>query len=165
MARRRIQREVKIEMTPFLDSLMIMMSLICLVLIVMIIPIIRNPRQLSVLSFRDLELKMKMELPKPRYIDCRPDGAVVIPGDEALTIDELLQPGNAVEEMLDRVAANRDEAYIILMVRPDSLPVYRHLRREIARRQITIGTDVLEKNAVLSWRERLHELNISVSKY
>lgn len=165
MARRRIQQSGKIEMTPFLDSLMIMMSIICLVMIVMIIPVIRNPQQLTVLSFRDLELKLNMTLPKPTYIDCRREGAYVIPGNEPVSIDEMSQSGNAVSVLLDRIEANRQAEYIILLVRPDSLPVYRHLRREIARRKISLGTDVLDAHAVLSWRERLKELNISVSRY
>ena len=165
MARRRVKTEPKIEMTPFLDSLMIMMSLICLVLIVMIIPIIQNPRQLSVLSFQELELKMKSAVPKPVYIDCRPDGAVVVPGDKAVSIEEMNVRGNQIEELLNRIEANRNEEYIILLARPDSLPVYRYLRKELSRRQITVGADVLDADAKLSWRERLRELNIIEARY
>lgn len=163
--RRPPKREVQIEMTPFLDSLMIMMSLICLVLIVMIIPVIQNPDQLSVLSFRELEMKMKTPFPKPLYIDCHPEGAIVVPGDAKVSIDEMMVKGNPVFALLDRVETNRSQEYIVLLARPDSLPVFRHLRRELDRRKITYGSDILDAHAVLNWREKLSELNISSKSY
>lgn len=163
--RRPPKREVQIEMTPFLDSLMIMMSLICLVLIIMIIPVIQNPGQLSVLSFRELEMKMKSTVPRPFYIDCHPEGAVVVPGDQKVTIEQMMMKGNPVFALLDRVETNRNQECIILLARPDSLPVFRHLRRELERRKITYGSDILASDAVLNWREKMNELNISRSSY
>lgn len=163
--RRPPKREVQIEMTPFLDSLMIMMSIICLVLIVMIIPVIRNPEQLSVLSFRELEVKMKAPFPKPTYIDCHPDGAIVIPGDDKVSIEEMMLKGNPVQALFERIETNRAQEYIVLLARPNSLSIFRHLRRELDRRGITYGSDVIELNAVLNWREKLKELNIKESTY
>jgi len=166
--RRPPRREQKIEMTPFLDSLVIMMSLICLVLIVMIMPIIQNPKQLNVLSFeklfKALQRKQKVEQ-KPIYIDCRYDGATVIPGDIVVPIDELRQPGNAIERMLARVEASNGQDYIVLLARPGSLAVYRHLRKELIRRGITAGADVLDEKAVLDWKAEMKELNITIPEY
>jgi len=163
--RRPPKREVQIEMTPFLDSLMIMMSLICLVLIIMIIPVILNPSQLSVLSFRALELKMKTTIPKPYYIDCHPEGAIVVPGDAKVSVNQMMQAGNPVSALLDRVETNAAQEYIVLLARPDSLPVFRYLRREIERRKITYGSDVLDSTAVLDWREMFRDLNIKQQAY
>lgn len=166
--RRPPKRELKIEMTPFLDSLVIMMSLICLVLIVMIMPIIQNPQQLNVLSFEKLfkAIQRKMQVQqKPLYIDCRPHSATVIPGDIEVSIEELRQPGNAVDRVLARVQANSEKEYIVLLARPGSLPVYRHLRKELIRRGIVAGADVLEANAILDWRAEMRELNIRAPEY
>lgn len=166
--RRPPRREQKIEMTPFLDSLVIMMSLICLVLIVMIMPIIQNPKQLNVLSFEKLfkvlQRKQKVEQ-KPIYIDCRYDGATVIPGDITVTIDDLRQPGNAIERVMARVEASNGQDYIVLLARPGSLAVYRHLRKELIRRGIVAGADVLDAKAVLDWKAEMKELNITIPEY
>ncbi|HMP75407.1 MAG TPA: hypothetical protein PKE12_03825 [Kiritimatiellia bacterium] len=155
-------------MTPFLDSLVIMMSLICLVLIVMIMPIIQNPKQLNVLSFEKLfkvlQRKQKVEQ-KPIYIDCRYDGATVIPGDITVTIDDLRQPGNAIERVMARVEASNGQDYIVLLARPGSLAVYRHLRKELIRRGIVAGADVLDAKAVLDWKAEMKELNITIPEY
>lgn len=162
------KREMKIEMTPFLDSLVIMMSLICLVLIVMIMPIIENPQQFNVLSFEKLfkamQRKQKPEQ-RPLYIDCRPEGATVIPGDIHVEIGELRRPGNAVDRLLARVEASDGKEYIVLLARPGSLPVYRHLKRELIRRGIVAGADVIDANAVLDWRAEMKELNITIPEY
>lgn len=151
-------------MTPFLDSLVIMMSLICLVLVVMIIPVIQNPKQFNVLSFEKLIRTKRNPLRElqPTYIDCRPDRAVIIPGDEEVTIEDLVQSGNAIDRLFARVQAHSDTQYIILLARPGSLPVYRHLRKELLRRGIAAGADVLDMNAVLDWRKEMRELNITL---
>lgn len=126
------KREVKIEMTPFLDSLVIMMSLICLVLITVMMPIVENPQQFRALTFDSLfstyQRKKRPEA-KPVYIDCRPDGAMIIPGGEWVSLDELRQPGNPIERLFARVAGSDGKEYIILMARPGALPVYRHLKK------------------------------------
>lgn len=162
--RRPPKRELKIEMTPFLDSLVIMMSLICLVLVVMIIPIIQNPNQFNVLSFEKLIRKTKKEMQNqtPVYIDCRPTEAVVIPGDITVSIQDLGKPGNPIDRLLASVQAKADTEYIVLLARPGSLPIYRHLRKELIRRGITAGSDVLDENAVLDWRKEMRELNITI---
>lgn len=149
-------------MTPFLDSLVIMMSLICLVLVVMIMPVIQNPKQFSVLSFEKFIKNKRVSGQQPTYIDCRPDRAVIIPGDEEVTIEDLVQSGNAIDRLFARVQAHSDTQYIILLARPGSLPVYRHLRKELLRRGIAAGADVLDTNAVLDWRKEMRELNITL---
>lgn len=162
------KREIKIEMTPFLDSLVIMMSLICLVLVVMIMPVVENPQQFNVLSFEKLFKAMKRKQgaqQRPLYIECRPDGATVIPGDIRVEIHDLRQPGNAVDRLLARVEANSEKEYIVLLARPGSLPVYRHLRKELIRRGIVAGADVIDANAVLDWRAEMKELNIRIPEY
>lgn len=165
--RRPPKREFKIEMTPFLDSLVIMMSLICLVLVVMIMPIIENPQQLNVLSFERLfkALHRKQLQQRPLYIDCHSDSAIIIPGDISVPIQELRDPGNPVDRLLARVQANTEKEYIILLARPGSLPVYRYLRKELIRRGIAAGSDVVEANAVLDWKKEMQELNIRNPEY
>lgn len=163
--RRPPKRELKIEMTPFLDSLVIMMSLICLVLVVMIMPVIENPKQFNVLSFEKLVKSMRKTAgtgQQPTYIDCHPDRAVIIPGDEEVSVEELTHSGNAIDRLFARVQAHADTQYIVLLARPGSLSVYRHLRKELIRRGITAGSDVLDANAELDWRKEMRELNITL---
>ena len=158
------KREFKVEMTPFLDSLVIMMSLICLVLVVMIMPIIQNPQQFKVLSFQQL-LKAQRKTAQglqPVYIDCQPTRAIVIPGDISVSVQDLLLHGNPIDRLLARIQANADKEYVILLARPGSLPIYRHLRKELIRRKIVAGSDVLASDAVLDWRKEMKELNIQI---
>ncbi|MCO6399637.1 MAG: hypothetical protein J5I99_00220 [Verrucomicrobia bacterium] len=161
--RRPPKREAKIEMTPFLDSLVIMMSLICLVLVVMIMPVIQNPQQYKVLSFSQLVKAMQRKTPaglQPVYIDCHPDRAVVLPGDISVSVQDILLHGNPIDRLLARIQANADKEYVVLLARPGSFAVFRHLRKELIRRGIVAGSDVLPSNAVLDWKKEIKELNI-----
>lgn len=165
---RPIKREVKIEMTPFLDSLVIMMSLICLVLITVMMPIVENPQQFRVLTFENLFKSMhkkKVANLRPYYIDCRPDGAMIIPGDIWVDLEQLRAPGNPVERLMSRIEASDGKEYLLLLARPGSLPVYRYLKKEIIRRNIVSGADVLDADAVLEWRKEMKELNIRGPEY
>lgn len=162
---RRARREVKTEMTPLLDTLVILISMICLLLIIIIIPIIQNPRMLSILSFPELRREAASALLKPIYLDCWPDGAVIIPGDIRVSLDDFRRPGNAVEAVLQRVQQRRGDEYIVLLARPNSAPVFRHLRQELIRRQIDYGSDVLDADTVLDWRARMRQLNIREGEY
>lgn len=166
--RRPPKREFKIEMTPFLDSLVIMMSLICLVLVIMLMPVVENPQQFKVLSFEQLfslfQRRFKPDK-RPYYIDCRPDGAVVIPGDIMVSLEDLRKPDNEIDRLLDKIQKNKEEEYVVLLARPGAQPVYRHLKKELIRRDIIAGADILEANAHLDWREEMRQLRIHTGTY
>ena len=162
------KHDPEIDVLPYMDSMVITLNLICLIIIIMIVPIIENAKNVSNLSFdkllRSKESKRVQEL-APVYLDCRPDGVKILPGEDILTTpEELIKPGNIVEKMLTRVQNAPDEEYIILLVRPHSLPVYRYLRKEIVRRGILTGFDILDANVELDWRDEAKKLHLRATK-
>lgn len=162
MARPR-KTDPEIEVLPYMDTMVIVLNLICLILIIMIIPLALNPKQYDVLSFKELLRKRQTPFTaemQPVYFECRPDGLNIIPGDILTTPAELVQPGNAVERKIDWILAHSDKNYVILLIRPNSLPVYRYVRKELVRRNVVTGFDVLSANSVLDWRKEMKELRI-----
>jgi arabinogalactan endo-1,4-beta-galactosidase len=60
--------------------------------------------------------------------------------------------------------AQPEEKYIVLLIRPNSLPVYRFVRKMLGRRDIDIGFDVLASNAKLDWEGEMQKLRITIDE-
>lgn len=161
------KHDPEIDVLPYMDSMVIVLNLICLIIIIMIIPIIENSKQVSSLSFEKLlrskQVKDAQTL-SPVYFDCRSDGVTILPGDIAVPVDALIQPGNEVEKVINRIQAHSDTEYIIMLVRPHSLPVYRYVRREVMRRNILTGFDVIDANVILDWKAEAKKLRLRMPK-
>ena len=161
------KHDPEIDVLPYLDSMVIVLNLICLIIIVMIVPIIENAKQVSNMSFEKLirskESKRVQQL-SPIYFDCKPDGVSILPGDISVTPEELIKPGNPVEKVLTQIQGRADEAYIILLVRPHSLPVYRYLRKEVLRRGILTGFDIVDTDVELDWRAEAKKLRLRLKE-
>ncbi len=161
------KHDPEIDVLPYMDSMVIVLNLICLIIIIMIIPIIENSKQVSSLSFEKLlrsKLVKDAQTLSPVYFDCRSDGVTILPGDITVPVDALIQPGNEVEKVINRIQARADEEYIIMLVRPHSLPVYRYVRKEVMRRNILTGFDVIDLDVVLDWRAEAKKLRLRMPK-
>ena len=161
------KHDPEIDVLPYMDSMVIVLNLICLIIIIMIIPIIENSKQVSSLSFEKLlrsKLVKDAQTLSPVYFDCRSDGVTILPGDITVPVEALIQPGNEVEKVINRIQARSDEEYIIMLVRPHSLPVYRYVRKEVMRRNILTGFDVIDLNVVLDWRAEAKKLRLRMPK-
>lgn len=156
------KHDPEIDVLPYMDSMVITLNMICLIIIIMIIPILENTKQVSALSFEKLLLeKRKGAQPlTPVYLDCRSDGVTILPGDIVVPVEDLIQPGNEVEKLLTRVQARSDTEYVIMLVRPYSLPVYRYVRKEVLRRGILTGFDVVDTDVKLDWKAEVKKLRL-----
>ncbi len=161
------KHDPEIDVLPYMDSMVITLNLICLIIIIMIVPIIQNAKQVSSLSFEKLvrskEARRAHSL-APVYLDCKPTGVTILPGDIQVSQEQLVQPGNDVEKALVRIQARPDDEYIILLVRPHSLPVYRYLRKELLRRNILTGFDIIDSDVALDWHAEAKKLRMHAPK-
>lgn len=153
--RRKPKAKVDIDVVPYLSIMVIVLKLITLILIVQVIPIALNPARYKVLTFEDLftsRVTKPDEIKSPTYFDCRPDQVEIIPGRTVVTFADLREPGNPVEQALDALAKRSDREYAIILVRPRSVQVYRHLRKMLqAYEGLEVGYDVLETDQAIDW--------------
>ena len=104
------KHDPEIDVLPYMDSMVIVLNVICLIIIIMIIPIIENSKQVSSLSFEKLlrsKLVKDAQTLSPVYFDCRSDGVTILPGDITVPVEALIQPGNEVEKVINRIQALR----------------------------------------------------------
>lgn len=160
------KHDPEIDVLPYMDSMVITLNMVCLIIIIMIVPILQNSKQVNSLSFEKLlrEKREGIQPLSPVYLDCRSDGVTILPGDIQVPVEALIQPGNEVEKVLTRVQAQSDTEYVIMLVRPYSLPVYRYVRKEVLRRGILTGFDVVNADASLDWQAEAKKLRLRYSK-
>lgn len=163
---RKPKAKTDIDVVPYLSIMVIVLKLITLILIVQIIPIATNPERFKILSFEELFTTRKApvgKLKEPTYFDCGPDQVEIIPGRKIVTFRELREPGNLVERTVEQLAAHADRQYAILLVRPHSLPVYRHLRRVLGSYSaLEVGYDVLDANHKIDWEGEARRARIEM---
>ena len=163
---RPLKRDPEIDVLPYMDSMVITLNLICLIIIIMIVPIVQNAKQISSLSFEKLihsKAGRRGQPLVPVYLDCQSTGVTILPGNIVVPQDHLVKPGNEVEKTLNRIQAQSDFEYIILLVRPHSLPVYRYLRKEITRRNILTGFDIVDSDVILDWQSESKKLRLRIN--
>jgi hypothetical protein len=147
MARTRKRGKTDLDVIGFLSVMSIVTGLICLILFVIALRIALNPKALKIVSFKLFTSSRASPVnPKiPSYIDCAPTGLTLMPGNVKVSWEDLQRPRNPFLDMLDRVQKNRDDEYIIVMVRPESVKFYRHVRKVTSQRPIDVGYDVIDK--------------------
>ena len=176
---RKPKTKIDIDVLPYLSIMLSVLGIICLIIVVMVMNIALNPKAIAIVSFKGLfagskgggagtgavEVDGGTKSPKiPSYLDCSVDGVSIFPGETNVPPGELSVPGNPVQKLLDNVETNSATQYVIVLIRPGSLPVYRAVRRMISNRNIDIAYDTLELTAKIDWRQEAKELNITLPK-
>jgi hypothetical protein len=82
------------------------------------------------------------------WIVCQSVGVMVLPADKFVSAAEMRSPTNAVAELLNRIEANREREYLVLLTQPGSSQYYWFVRREIDYRQIDVVADVLDDGQI-----------------
>lgn len=156
MARKK--SETKQDLSSFMAILIMTIGALVVILISNTMVIISNPQNTAITSVVTSSLFVDGDesheggspfpkgnvLKEPNYIDVHRDRVRIYPGGYDLPVRELERPGNALETMLERVHAVRDEEYIILLVRPRAAEVYRRVARAIQDRNIDLGVELFE---------------------
>lgn len=167
MARRKSYEKIDINVEPFLSIMAIVLKLISLILVVIVMRIAMNPKGKRIIAFAGLYSghgnvsNSKI----PSYIDCHPDGLTLysseMPKGTQVAWDDLQRPDNAVNQFLDKVQNHKEEEYIVVMVRPQSVKFYRTVRNLIEKRPIDVGYDAIDADFKVDWNEAEKGLAIS----
>ena len=171
------QYKVDIDVVPYLSIMAIVLKLICLILIVMVMRIAINPDALKVIRYEKLwqppeeaetttnpqggsEKQISRE---PVYIDCHPDRVEIQPEGKVIQALELSEKNGTFETVIRRLESNSSNEFAIIIARPNSAPIYRFVRRQIAARKLTVGYDVLEGDVIIDWAKAMKDLAVNIA--
>ena len=166
--------KVDIDVVPYLSIMAIVLKLICLILIVMVMRIAVNPDALKVVRYPELYKPPedagkqaatrggteKQITREPVYLDCYPDHLEIQPDGKIVPTLELKEHNGTFDTLIHRLETNYVHEFAIVIVRPDSAPVYRFVRRLLAKRALTVGYDVLESDVIIDWPGNIKKLAV-----
>lgn len=168
MARRNKPYErIDINVEPFLSIMAIVLKLISLILVIIVMRIAMNPQSKRIVAFSGLYAGHgNVTNPKvPSYIDCQPDKLTLysnlMPRGVDVTGEDLQRPDNPVNQLLDSVQQHGKDEYVVVMVRPKSVKLYRTVRNLIGKRPIDVGYDAIDADFKVDWNEAEKALAVS----
>jgi hypothetical protein len=149
----RPKEKTDVDVVPYLSIMVIVLKLICLILIVSVMRIALNPRKAE---FVELGVPASPAGPAhplkaPTYLDCRPEGVIIYPGEHRVATSAFGQPGDLLATTVNRIAMDRSNQCVVLLVRPGSVHVYRHVRRMLSARAVDVGYDAFDAGTAIRY--------------
>jgi hypothetical protein len=164
MAGKKHYKQINIDVEPFLSIMAIVLKLVSLILVVIVMRIAVNAEGKKIVMLGDDTWHSKTtakEAKEPQYIDCYQDRVVMYPSLLTNTLESLQQPDNDVEKMLDAVEKNAVKEYVVVLARPDSVKVFRAIRKMIGEHKIDVGYDVLRADYKVDWDKAKQALAVA----
>jgi len=165
MAGKKHYKQINIDVEPFLSIMAIVLKLVSLILVVIVMRIAVNAEGKAIVVIRDDDWHGKTTADKakePRYIDCYQDRVIMYPSKVTNTFENLQQPDNDVTKMLDEVEKNSVKEFVVVMARPDSVKVFRAIRKMISEHsKIDVGYDVVRADFKVDWDQEKKKLAVS----
>ena len=154
MAGKKHYKQINIDVEPFLSIMAIVLKLISLILVVIVMRIAVNKDSKRIINLLPSSSRggVTSDLAKePSYIDCFSNCVVLYPLIVTNTWEELQRPDNEVDALLDKIQTKSKTDYVIVMARPDSVKVFRQIRKMVNERTIDVGYDVVDADFTVDW--------------
>lgn len=165
MSRAKEYKQINIDVEPFLSIMAIVLKLISLILVVIVMRIAVNPKLKKIIALQGLWDKGKGNITdskSPSYLDCWEDKVVIWPGNKTVTWEDVQRPDNAVEVLLDKIQKNATNEYVVVLVRPKSVKLYRTVRKMIQKHPIDVGLDAVDMDFNVAWDEARKGLGVAL---
>ena len=145
MARRSIyrKRQTEVELFPFLSVLACTIGTLILLIIVLTTQAL-EPQEAVVVAKVDENSRGANQNKTPLYIEARKDGFILHPSKEFAPRADLYDEQSPLRTTIANLKANKDEQYLILILRPDGLEMFDRIRELVEQDGIDIGYEPLE---------------------
>ena len=142
MPRRSIyrKRQTEVELFPFLSVLACTIGTLILLIIVLTSQALQ-PQEAVVVAIDDGGSNRNKT---PLYIEAREDGFVLHPSKEFAPRADLYDEQSPLRRTITNLKANKNEQYLILILRPDGLEMFDKIRELVEQDGIDIGYEPLE---------------------
>lgn len=146
MRQRPSPQRTELELFPFLSVLACTIGTLILLIIVISTETLESSSQVTIVA----ENQDGQNFSKtPRYIECQEDGVIIYPSEIFVSENELTKRASPLMQLIDEVEANRDQQYVIVIVRPKGIEVFYQVRDVIEERDIDIGYEPIDEGLQL----------------
>lgn len=145
MSRRNTYRkqQTEVELFPFLSVLACTIGTLILLIIVLTTQAL-EPQEAVIVAKVDKNSKGANQEKTPIYIECRKDGFTLHPNKQFAPRADLYDKASPLRKTIADLKANKQEKYLILILRPDGLEMFDKIRDEVRQAGIDIGYEPLE---------------------
>ena len=145
MSRRHNNRkqQANVELFPFLSVLACTIGTLILLIIVLTTQAL-EPQEAKVVPKTEEDSKGANKTKTPLYIECREDGFVMHPSKEFAPRADLYDEKSPLRKMVADLKAQKEEKYLIVILRPDGIEMFNKIRGLVAKEGIDIGYEPLE---------------------
>jgi hypothetical protein len=138
MSRRRRKDAASISLLPILSiqkcTMGIMVVLICA----------QNLVSLGKTADQYLEIVGAVQDREAVYVECQQKGIIIHPGREEVPLESLKgEDPSPFHQLLDDLKASDGKQYLVLLIRPEGVAVYRECYKMALERDIQVGKDAL----------------------
>ena len=137
------KRQTEVELFPFLSVLACTIGTLILLIIVLTTQAL-EPQEAVVVAKVDPDGKGANKAKTPLYIECRQDGFILHPSKEFAPRADLYDEQSRLRKTIANLKANKDEEYLIVILRPDGLEMFDKVRNLVQQEGIDIGYEPLE---------------------
>lgn len=145
MPRRSIYRkaQTEVELFPFLSVLACTIGTLILLIIVLTTQAL-EPQEAVVVAKTDENSRGSNRDKTPVYIESREDGFILHPNKQFAPRADLYDENSPLRRTIAELKANKNEQYLILILRPDGLEMFDKVRQLVEEEGIDIGYEPLE---------------------
>ncbi|MEL6502419.1 MAG: hypothetical protein AAFV28_02230 [Cyanobacteria bacterium J06635_13] len=145
MPRRSIRRkqQTEVELFPFLSVLACTIGTLILLIIVLTTQAL-EPQEAVVVAKADEDSQGSNQSKTPLYLEARENGFIIHPSKQFAPRADLYDEESPLRQTIAQLKANRDEQYLILILRPDGLEMFEKARELVQEEGIDIGYEPLE---------------------
>ncbi len=143
MARRvRKKTTFALDLFPFLSILACTIGTLILLIIVMTVQSLSNQRSVTIVAKGETGQNQNKQ---PYYVECRGEGVIIHPQKTFVPIADLNRRNSPLESLLERLQRRRNQDYLIVVVRPDGIEVFKELRAIVEPLGIDLGYEPLDE--------------------
>jgi len=145
-------KSADVDTSGFQNIVMMLIGVLVIIMISNVLTIISNPENIKIGAVvtgavYDEDDEDKQFVPPkflnmrqdPIYIDVEPNQMIIVREQKVITARDLMLEGNEFEKFLDEVEVQKDQRYLVLLLRPGSAVFQRRLRQVIRDRGIDVG--------------------------
>ena len=136
------------DLFPFLSILACTIGTLILLIIIMTLQSLGKGRSVSIVARAETGQNQQKQ---PRYVECQAGGIIIHPQGTFVPSTSLGSPQSPLETLLQQLARRKDREYLIVVVRPQGIEVFKQLRALVENRGIDLGYEPLEEG----WRLNL----------